>query len=137
MGVLQAQMSLKYCVARTLIDGELSPAQFSDHKLSDPQAIELASHVNFILDEEINRIYPREFPSIVEIIMKDGTKTMTRVDAPKGSIMHPMSWSEVQDKFKSIGTQVIGEGQAKALVESIEELENLSDVSEISKLMMV
>lgn len=136
MGVLQAQMSLKYCVARVLIDGELSQAQFSDHKLSDPQAIELASHVNFILDEEINRIYPREFPSIVEIIMKDGKKTMTRVDAPKGSVMHPMSWTEVQDKFKSMGTQVIGEGQAKALVESIEELEDVSDVSKISELMM-
>ena len=106
-------------------------------KVKEDQAIELASRVNFILDEEINRIYPREFPSIVEIIMKDGTKTMTRVDAPKGSVMRPMSWSDVQDKFKSIGTQVIGEGQANALVESVEELENVSDVSGISKLMMV
>ena len=69
--------------------------------------------------------------------MKDGTKTMKRVDAPKGSVLHPMSLSDVQDKFKSIGNQVIGEGQAKALVESIEKLENIRDVSEISKLMTI
>jgi 2-methylcitrate dehydratase PrpD len=136
MGVLQAQMSLKYCVARALIDGSLSPAQFSKHKLSDPQAVELASRVHFVLDEEINSLYPREFPSIVEIIMKDGTRSMTRVDAPRGSVMHPMSWADVQDKFKSIGTPVTGKEQAEALVESIETLENVDDVSEISKQML-
>ena len=72
MGVLRAQMSMKYCVARALLDGAFSMAQLTEDKISDIKAIDLARRVKFVLDDEINSIYPREFPSIVEVVMRDG-----------------------------------------------------------------
>jgi 2-methylcitrate dehydratase len=135
MGVLQAQMSMKYCMARTVIDGMLSPAQFTEDKLSDPLAIDLASRVHFILDEEINKLYPREFPSIVEIVMKDGPKYRVRINVPKGSVENPMTWREVQDKFSSLTRDSIDEKNADAIIELVANLENVRDVAEITRLM--
>ena len=135
MGVLQAQMSMKYCMARTVIDGMLSPAQFTEDKLSDPVAIDLASRVRFILDDEINRLYPREFPSVVEIIMKDGQKYRTRVNVPKGSVENPMSWQEIQDKFRRLARDSIDEKKADAITELVVDLENVHDVGELAKLL--
>ena len=135
MGVLQAQMSMKYCMARAVIDGMLSLVQFTEDKLADPIAIELAGRVHFILDDEINELYPREFPSIVEIVMRDGQKHRVRVNVPKGSVENPISWQEVQDKFKSLARDSIGEKKAAAIIELVADLENVRDVAEITKLM--
>jgi 2-methylcitrate dehydratase PrpD len=135
MGVLQAQMSMKYCLARTVIDGMLSPAQFTEDKLSDTLAIDLASRVHFILDEEINKLYPREFPSIVEIVMKDGPKYRVRINVPKGSVENPMPWQEVQDKFRSLTRDSIDEKNADTIIDLVANLENVRDVAEVTRLM--
>lgn len=135
VGLLQAQMSMKYCVARTLLDGVLSLDQFSEDKLSDPTVIELAQRVHFVLDEEIHKIYPREFPSIVEVIMTDGKTYRTRVNMPKGSIDNPMTWGEVTEKFKSQAFFRLSDRDANALIDLIENLEDVEDVFEISRLM--
>jgi 2-methylcitrate dehydratase PrpD len=118
-----------------VIDGMLSLAQFTEDKLSDLLAIDLASRVHFILDEEINKLYPHEFPSIVEIVMKDGQKYKVKVNVPKGSVENPMPWQEVQDKFKSLARDSIGEKKAAAIIELVADLENVRDVAEITKLM--
>jgi 2-methylcitrate dehydratase PrpD len=135
MGVLQAQMSMKYCMARAVIDGMLSLAQFTEDKLSDPVAIDLANRVRFILDDEINRLYPREFPSVVEIIMKDGQKYRARVNVPKGSVENPMSWQEIQDKFRRLARDSIDEKKAAAITELVIDVENVHDVGELAKLL--
>jgi len=137
IGVLQAQMSMKYCVARALMDGMLSPAQFTEEKRSDPPTMDLANRVNFVLDQEINRIYPREFPSIVEIVMENGQRYKVRVDVPKGSAENPMSWKEVRDKFTLLALEVVGKKRADAIVGLVEDLENMKDVSMITNLMNI
>jgi len=135
MGVLHAQMSMKYCIARAMLDGMLSLAQFTEDKLRDPEAIALASRVNFVLDEEINKIYPREFPSIVEVVMKDGKKYKVRVNLLKGSAENPISWKEVQDKFKALAVPVLGNNRTAAIIDMVENLEDVEDVATIAKLM--
>ncbi|MFH1480591.1 MAG: MmgE/PrpD family protein, partial [Pseudomonadota bacterium] len=85
LGVLQAQMSMQYCVARAVLDGRLTMSQFSREKLSDPLVMDLAGRVRFVLDPEIDEIYPRAFPSVVEIVMDDGQRVKVKVAMPKGS----------------------------------------------------
>jgi len=135
MGALQAQMSMQYCVARALMDGMLYLDQFSKEKLSEPAALDLAGRVIFVLDEEINRIYPREFPSVVEIIMKDGRKFKTRVDMPKGSPANPVTWEDVRQKFAMLSLPVIGENKVAALTEMIMRIDTVNDVGRIAALL--
>jgi len=135
MGALQAQMSMQYCVARALMDGMLFLDQFSEKKLAEPAALDLAGRVIFVLDEEINRIYPREYPSVVEIIMKDGRKLKARVNMPKGSPANPVTWEDVQQKFTMLSLPVIGEQNVAALVEMIAYIETVRDVGKITDLL--
>lgn len=134
-GVLQAQMSMKYCLTRAVMDGMLSMSQFAEEKLSDPGVLDMASRVNFILDSEINAIYPRRFPGIVEIVMKSGKRFKKRVEAPKGSKENPVSWQEVQDKFKTLALPVIGGKKSDAFIKLVDNIEDLKNVTEISALM--
>lgn len=135
MGVLHAQMSMKYCIARAMLDGMLSLVQFTDDKLKDPVAIDVTKRVNFVLSDEINEIYPREFPSIVEVVMKDGKKYKVRVNVLKGSTENPMSWQEVQDKFRVLAFPILGNDKAAAIINMVENLEDVNDVTAIARLM--
>jgi len=135
MGALQAQMSMKYCVARAAMDGTLTLSQFTEEKLSEPAAVDLAGRVNFVKHDEINAIYPRKFPSIVEVVMKDGRKFKVRIDSPKGSEDNPLTWQEVQEKFRMNATDVISEDKAIAIADIVERLEDIEDVSVLMNLM--
>lgn len=134
-GALQAQMSMKYCVARALMDGMLYLSQFKEEKLSDPKALDLSSRVHFVPDEEINRIYPREFPGIVEIIMKKGEKYKARIDTPKGSIQNPLSWQDVREKFTMLSVPVLGSKKAGAIIEMIDNIETVDDMGTLTALL--
>lgn len=134
-GVLEAQMSMKYCLARAVIDGVLSLAQFTREKITDPVAIDLAKRVHFVLDEEIDEIYPRKWPSIVEIVLENGKTYKTRVDSPRGTLENPMSWKDVEDKFKALATPAIGTENADLIIHMVEDVENVTNASEILNLM--
>ena len=110
-------------------------AQFTEEKLSDAVAVDLARRVQFVRDEEIEKIYPREFPSIVEVVMVNGKRYKVRVDMPKGSGDSPMSWAEVQDKFESLALGRLSENSITALVERVASLDDIDDVSEITSLL--
>jgi 2-methylcitrate dehydratase PrpD len=131
MGPLQAQMSLKYCVARSILDGMVTIAQFREDKLSDPVAVNLSKRVKFVRHAEIDNIYPREFPSIVEIVTNDGRKYEARVDYPKGSKENPMTWEDVQDKFKIHASDMIGEEKVNTIIDIIMHLEDIKDISDL------
>ena len=135
MGALQAQMSLKYCVARAILDGMITLSQFKDEKLSDPAAVNLAGRVHFVKHDEINKIYPLQFPSIVELVLTDGTKHEARVDSPKGSAKNPMTWEEVKVKFKMNSSEVIHQENAETIIDQVINLENLNDVSVLLNLL--
>lgn len=136
LGALQAQMSMQYCVARALLDGMLFTAQFSRAKLSDPSVLDLAKRVRFVLDEEINRIYPKEFPSMVEVVMRSGTTYKARIDTPKGSQQNPLSWKAVREKFSMMSTPSLGGAKTAAVIEMIEHLETLKEIKSLAALMV-
>ena len=135
LGPLQAQMSLKYCVARAIFDGKLTVAQFQKEKLSEPAVLDLVKRVHFVKDDEINRIYPRAFPSIVEIVLNDGQTYKVRVDSQTGSTGNPMSREEIINKFKTQAADIIPEEKADAVIDLILHLEQVEDVSKLADLL--
>lgn len=99
---LQAQVSLQYWAALSLFDSQVLPNQFEERRFSDPEVIDLAHRVEFILDSEIDALYPEKFASKVEVVLKDGQSLWQKVDYPKGSVQNPMSAREIEEKFKAL-----------------------------------
>jgi 2-methylcitrate dehydratase PrpD len=133
LSVLQAQMSLQYCVAVSLLEGQVLIEQFSEKKISDPEILSLARRVEVILDPEIDQLYPEKFASRVEVVLKNGRRFETRVDSPLGSPERPMTFEKVAEKFKSLAGRVMSEDQTDALVERVESFDQLKSMDDLTR----
>jgi 2-methylcitrate dehydratase PrpD len=129
LGPLQAQMSLQYCTAISLLEGQVLVDQFREDRLSAPAVLDLARRVEFVRDPEIDALYPEKFASKVEIVLKDGRRLWERVDFPKGSPENPMTPEEVAQKFKSLAAAVKDESAISKILENQGRLEDLPELS--------
>lgn len=134
-GVVEAQMSLQFIAAVVVLEGAALLEQFSEEKIADPRIRDLAGRVEVIIDEEIDKIYPAVYANRVEIIMKDGRRFEHRIDFPLGSGAHPMSFSAVAEKFRSLSGCVIGSDRLEKIVETVEKLENVDNIRQLTGLL--
>jgi 2-methylcitrate dehydratase PrpD len=132
MGVVQAQMSLQYIVAVSLLDGAALLGQFSEERIAETEVVALAGRVEIVTDPEIDRLYPGCYANKVEILLKDGRRFETRVDFARGSAEFPMGFREIAAKFRSLAAPVIPADRMDALVETVERLEQLEDIRKLT-----
>ena len=135
MGPLQAQMSMQYCTAIALLDGHVLVDQFEEERLCEPRVLDLARRVEFVLDPEIDAIYPEKFAGKVEIVLKNGRSLWFRVDYPKGSPENPMNAEEIQGKFKSLARTVKDQKSVASILEFYGELERRKSLSPLIALL--
>jgi 2-methylcitrate dehydratase PrpD len=135
VSAVQAQMSLQYIVAVTLLEGTPLLQQFAEEKIADPRVLELARRVEIVADPEIDRIYPQRYANRVEIILRDGRRFETRVDYAKGSNERPLSLPEVTAKFRSLAAGELSPQQADQLIEIVGNLEQLEDIRVLTRLL--
>jgi len=133
---LKAQMSMQYNVAVAFLEPDVLPAQFVGQKLNDPQICDLARRVKFIVDPEIDQIYPKEFPSIVEVILRNGKRFKAQVDSPKGSPRNPLSYEEVKKKFLDLTAIKLSRSKAEQIIETVNRLEKLESIKELTNLLV-
>ena len=135
-GVTAAQMSIPYGVARMLLDGAVSAAEFTDEAIAEPHAVELASRVVVVPDEGIDELGPmRRYTVHVEVETHGGEIFHgTAADRP-GSPALPLSDDELTEKFLGLATPVVGEEPAARIAELVASLEELGDTAELTALL--
>ena len=134
-GIVQAQMSLQYIVAVTLLEDAALLAQFSEKKIADPLVLDLARRVEVAVDPDIDRVYPERYANRVEIVLRDGRRYETRVDYAKGSTGQPLSLPEVAGKFRSLAADVLSPAQADQIVAAVGNLEQIDDIRDLTRLL--
>ncbi|MFZ0391154.1 MAG: MmgE/PrpD family protein, partial [Calditrichia bacterium] len=77
-----ADHSLPYCLAAAMVDGMVTPAQFSDEKLKDPQIRELLPKIKVVAEPEFEKLFPRLKATEVSIRTRNGESHSLRVDYP-------------------------------------------------------
>lgn len=125
-GMLEARMSMQFCVAAAAVDGAVGLKQFEDARRTDDRIVELASRVRFEVDERIDAVYPHHYPSRLRVILKDGTEVERFVADPTGSPGNPISEAQVLDKFFELSEQ--SGVDAAALVDAVWALDAASDL---------
>jgi 2-methylcitrate dehydratase PrpD len=135
LSVLQAQMSLQYCIAVALLEGQVLLGQFTREKISDQKILEFAKQIEIVVDPEIDQVYPEKFAGKVELVLKNGKSLIARVDFPTGSPENPMSFQQVVDKFKSQASGPLTEGRINAIIEKVDRIETLANVGEFTQLL--
>jgi 2-methylcitrate dehydratase PrpD len=135
MGTVQAQMSLQYIVAVSLLDGEALLGQFSETRIADPEVMDLARRVEIVTNPEMDSLYPGRYANKVELFLKDGQRFEARVDFARGSAEFPMGFSEIAEKFRSLAGPVMEADRVNVLIETVERLELLDNVRELTRML--
>ncbi len=126
--VLQAQMSLKYCLAAAITDRQILVGQFTEERIKDRELVDLAKRVEVVVDLEIDNIYPRKWPSKIHILLKDGEKLSAYIANPLGSPEKPVPRHVVVEKFQSISGGIIAGDVQDELIKCVENLETAVNV---------
>lgn len=112
--VLQAKMSIQYCVAATLATGRIEEANY--RRLDDPEVTRLISIMSLESDAEFSTNYPAAQGAEVTLTMRDGTTHRQRLRD-----LVPSSPDQIRARFTS----------PSPLVDFIDTLETQSNVANL------
>lgn len=130
-----ADHSLPYSLAVGLVDGMVTPLQFTQARIDDKSLEPVMDMVKVVPNQEFEALFPRFQPSRVTVALKDGTKHTKRVDVPKGDPRDPMTAEEIGVKFTALGKDVVGEERCRLIAEHIMRIEAADSVHELMRLM--
>ena len=136
-GVVDAQFSIPYTVAATLVSGGLSLEEFTDAKISSDEILDMAARVKTILTPEFDQGPMDVKPQVVDIVMRDGKVFSQKVIYPKGNPNNPVTSEELVKAFrgmasyaaKPLGAAKIDDAIALAL--RLEEVENVAKLAKL------
>ena len=129
----EAQYSLAYPVAATIIDGEFGLKQVLGDRLEDEAILELADKVEIVLSDKLEDEFPERCLCEVEIITDGNQSFPSGVMAAKGDPDIPLSDKELERKFRQLAGSVLDAGKVQDLIEMVWHLEELEGVKHFTK----
>jgi len=134
--VIDAQFSVPWVVATALVNGAVTPADFTEEAIKDPETLSVAAKVSGRLVPEMDR--HGVGPGGVIVGMKDGTEYREEVEHCLGSVERPMTFEDVAGKFRecSAGSvKPLSGDTIDRVIEMAGQLEKLADAAEIIRLL--
>jgi 2-methylcitrate dehydratase PrpD len=133
-GVVDAQFSIPYTVAATLVSGGLSLEEFTDAKLRNEEILDLAARVKLILTPEFDHGAMDVKPQVVDIVMRDGKVFSEKVIYPKGNPNNPVSSEELVAAFRSMASYAVKPLSGARIDDAVELVLGLEDVNDVAVL---
>ena len=130
-----ATMSFPYSLAAALVRGQAGVEEFNDDSIRNKEILRLAKAVELVLDTNLDKSFPNEWPAHVLIEMEDGNEFDSYVEKPKGFYPDkPLNDNEFERKFISLAS---GKLQHKLddIISSVWQLEDLADVNDLTALL--
>ena len=100
--VVDMQFSMPFGAAVAALDGAAGLDQFTSEKARSPQVRELMNKVALVKDARIEESFPREWPARVVIELSNGRCYEKFVRHPKGDPENPLTWDELEAKFRAL-----------------------------------
>jgi 2-methylcitrate dehydratase len=130
-----ADHSLPYCIAAALVDGQVTPQQFTTDKIMDPVVRFQLHKVKVAADLEFEKLFPAIQRVEVTVNTTDGRKLTQRLDYPKGDPRNPLTDEELEEKFDALASPVVSQTARKRIKEAIWGLDSLSSTDELMNLL--
>ena len=126
-----ADHSIPYLVAAALLDGAVSSASFTDHRMQDPALSALIAKMVIKENEDFTRRYPKEFNCRIEVTDRSGIKYSAHTANPRGHWSNPMDDSEVEAKFRNLSSEALSRPQCDRALKTAWSLDGASDLNEL------
>ncbi|MGE5640245.1 MAG: MmgE/PrpD family protein, partial [Clostridia bacterium] len=125
---VDAQFSMQYVIAATLVRGSLGLKDFQDDALHDRAVIDYARRVRVVVDEQA--------ANTVTVTLQDGTQRSRRVKTARGHPSRAYGHAELLGKLAecaSFGAESTVP-DAQAIYDCVTRLEQLADIGELVRL---
>ena len=130
-----ADHSLPYVIAAALVDRQVTPAQFTNQKIRDPQIRAQLKKVVVVADPEIEKVFPALQRVVITIRTTDGKEFTKQLDFPKGDPRNPLTDREIEEKFSALASPIMGKAAQKKIMKAVWDLEKLESVSGLMKML--
>ena len=120
--ILQAKMSIQYCVAATLAQGKIAESNY--HLLDDPEVMRLVSAMTLEAGDDFTSNYPTKQGAEVTLHLRNGETRMRRLED-----VAPATPDEIRARFRSVCQP------AKTIEDFIDNLEHQQDAGALCKLL--
>lgn len=128
--IYASKFSTQFCTALALKVGSAGLADFNEETLHEPDIRHLMSKINVVLDKKIDRSYPEEWGSSLEIELMNGEIITKTTSYPKGDPENPVTVQELIEKFKRM-TQNISPEVVQEFITNVMSLETSLDVTQL------
>lgn len=135
---VDAQFSMYYAVATAIVRRSAFVDDYTDEAVKNTEVLKVAEKVRPTVDPELDREFRNEIsPTIVEIKLNNGQQYTRRVDYVKGHPKNPVSFDDIEKKFKKCAGYAVNPltvGRLDEICEAIKNLERVQDLKQIVKL---
>lgn len=108
---MSARLSVPYCVAAAIVDGEITQEQFKNERFMDKDIVNVLANTEVVADPELTELYPEKFPAHVSVFLDNGRKLEATFMYPKGDPKNPLSRDELEEKFRKNAAGLLSEGR--------------------------
>ena len=130
--VVDAQFSVPYALAVAAVYGRASLEEYTDEVIARDDVREVMARVESVHDPALDAVYPRQWPSWVEVNTTDGRSFRSDVQYPLGEPENPLSWEQLEDKFRQITSPVISSSKQDEIIAAVHSLEQMDDVRDLA-----
>ncbi len=117
-----ADHSFYYLLAVSLLDGEMTPRQFENHRWLDSSVNELMNRISIRTDASLNIYTPGSFPCVLRVSTRDGKTWQVEAPYPPGHPRNRMSAADVEKKFASYTEKMLDKPRRAAIIQMIKGL---------------
>jgi len=121
-----AQFSIPYLVAASLIRGRFTLAELEPEALNDEAILRVCDLVDYEVDPRST--FPRHYTGDVQISLRDGRVLMHREAMNRGCADRPLSNGEIVEKFTGNARMRLSVRQASEVQEAVLGLDRAADV---------
>jgi 2-methylcitrate dehydratase PrpD len=138
--VVDAQFSIPYTVAVTILRRQALQTEFTNDTIKDPEILALTAKVKGIADLEYEKLYPDKYPTTVTIRTKSGNEYSQYTEIPKGDPENPIYKedpkifnSEIEEKFTKLVKSSLFKERVEPLIKTVNELDKISDINMLTR----
>ena len=125
----------QYILPVGLVFGGVTIDDILEDRLRHPEVARLRAATRMEGDPELEKTWPEQYASIVEVVTADGRTLSCRVDDAKGTMRNPLTSAEIHAKYLKLATTVTTTAHAEKIADLAARVERLPDISGLAALL--
>lgn len=121
----EADHSLPYMLAVALLDGQVTPDQYTPERIAADDVQELLAKVEVTPAPELTAKFPALLPAELEVELADGTVFSAARDDYQGFVTDPLTWAAARAKFDLLAAPFADAALREDIADAVRRLENL------------